>query len=68
LDSIAAQAVQDFEANRAHPSRKAFALAVKDRPWAVVLFRMLSDGHSLDDAKAIMRRQTTSTLERMVSP
>jgi hypothetical protein len=68
LDNIATQAVQDFEANRAHPSRKAFALAVKDRPWAVVLFRMLSDGHTLDDAKAIMRRQTTSTLERMVSP
>lgn len=67
LDSVAAQAVKDFYENRARPSRKEFALAIKDRPWATVLFRMLDhEAPTIDDVKAIMRRQTTAALERML--
>ncbi len=67
LDAVASQAVEDFYENRARPSRKEFALAIKDRPWAFVLFRMLDhDAPTIDDAKAIMRRQTTAALERML--
>lgn len=68
LDRIAAQCVTDFAENMPRPSRKEFALAVKDRPWSSVLFRMLTDGGTLDNAKAIMRRQSLSSLERMVMP
>lgn len=66
LDSIAAQAVKDFEENMPRATRKEFALAVKDRPWSSVLFRMLTDGHTVEDAKSIMRRQTLASLERLV--
>lgn len=66
LDSIAAQAATDFAENWPRASRKDFAMAVKDRPWSAVLFRMLTDGSTAGDAKAIMRRQSLASLERMV--
>lgn len=68
LNAIATQAVRDFADNANHASRKDFAIAVKDSPWSAVLFRMLSDGGTLDSAKAIMRRLSLAALERMVSP
>jgi hypothetical protein len=38
-------------------------------PFAAVMFRMLTDGASgVDAAKAIMRRQTLASLERLVYP
>lgn len=67
LDSIAVQAVKDFEENMPRASRKEFAMAVRDRPWSSVLFRMLTDGHTVEDAKTIMRRQTLASLERLVA-
>lgn len=67
LNAVAAQAVKDFYENRARPSRKEFALAIKDRPWAAILFRMLDhEAPTINDAKTIMRRQPTATLERML--
>jgi hypothetical protein len=67
LDGVAAQAVRDFYENRARPSRKDFALSIKDRPWAPVLFRMLDhDAPTVDDAKEIMRRQNAAALQRML--
>jgi hypothetical protein len=67
LDSIAEQAVKDFAANYPRPTRKEFALAIKDRPWSAVLFRLLDcDPPTVADAKAIMRRMTTAALERLI--
>jgi hypothetical protein len=67
LDRLADQALADFHANRHQPSRKDFALAIKDRPYSAVLFKLL--GHAspgLEDIKAIMRKLSTSALERML--
>ena len=67
LDLIAAQCVKDFEENIPRASRKEFAMAVKDRPWSSVLFRMLGEErHDIDTAKAIMRRGSLQSLERML--
>lgn len=67
LDLIAEQCVKDFEENMPRATRKEFAMAVKDRPWSSVLFRMLGEErHDLDTAKAIMRRGSLQSLERML--
>jgi len=67
LDLIAAQCVKDFEENMPRASRKEFAMAVKDRPWSSVLFRMLGEErHDVETAKAIMRRGSLQSLERML--
>lgn len=67
LDGIAAQAVMDYRENTPSASRKAFAIAVKDRPWSSVLFRMLDhQDPDVESAKAIMRRSTTASLEKML--
>jgi len=67
LDLIAEQCVKDFEENMPRASRKEFAMAVKDRPWSSVLFRMLGEErHDVETAKAIMRRGSLQSLERML--
>lgn len=67
LDNIADQAAQDYGENMPRASRKEFALAIKDRPWSSVLFKMLdSKRKDADAARSIMRRMTTAALERMV--
>lgn len=69
LDRIAEQAARDFAENLPRPTRKDFALAVKDLPWSAVLFRMLGDqAPGVESAKAIMRRMSLPALERMVLP
>lgn len=68
LDLIAEQCVKDFAENMPRASRKEFALAVKDRPWSSVLFKMLGEErHDVDTAKAIMRRGSLQSLERMLA-
>ncbi|HKP06809.1 MAG TPA: RNA ligase [Microbacterium sp.] len=68
LDLIAEQAVKDFAENMPRASRKEFALAIKDRPWSSVLFRMLGEERrDIETAKAIMRRQSLASLERMLA-
>jgi hypothetical protein len=65
LDGIAAQALEDFRKHSV-TVRKEFALAIKDLPHATVLFRMLENKDpTLDDVKAIMRRGTLASLERL---
>lgn len=67
LEDLAAQAVADFRRHRGLPDRKAFALAVRDLPWSSVLFRLLGQADpTVDDARAIMRRQSLAALERML--
>lgn len=67
LERIAQQCVRDFADNMPCASRKDFALAVKDRLWSSVLFRMLGEDRAdVETAKAIMRRLTTAALEMMV--
>lgn len=67
MQTAAARALADFEAHRGAPSRKEFALAVKDAPWAAVTFRLYGLGGSPDiaTAKAIMRETSVAALERI---
>jgi hypothetical protein len=59
--------VKDYAENMPRASRKEFAMAIKDRPWSSVLFKMLGEeSHDVDTAKAIMRRQSLQSLERML--
>jgi hypothetical protein len=65
LNTLVEQSAKQFEAFSCLPSRKEFALQVKDLPNSSVLFRMHSDGNS-KNAAGIMRRLTTAALERML--
>src|SRR4051812_17696364 len=69
LERVAEWCVKDFAENTPCADRKTFALAVKNRPWSAVLFRMLDQYVNQDDvatAKVIMRRLSTAVLERMM--
>ena len=66
LDLLAQSAVDLFSANYPQPTRKEFALRVKDSPVATVLFKMLDREPSLDTAKSILRNLGISALERML--
>jgi hypothetical protein len=67
LDSIAEQCVRDYRANMPRASRKDFALAIRDRRWSAVLFKMLGvETPDVDSAKKIMRESTTASLERLL--
>lgn len=67
LDAIADQCAKDFAENMPSATRKEFALAVKDRPWSAILFRMLGrESPGVDVAKAIMRDASLASLERML--
>ncbi len=66
LDLLAQRAVDLFSANYPQPTRKEFALRVKDSPVATVLFKMIDREPSLDTAKSILRNLGISALERML--
>lgn len=70
LDNWALMATMDYAKHSGAPTRKDFAMAVKDRPHSAVMFRMhdktVGDESPLDIAKAIMRKMTTQALERML--
>ena len=66
LDLLAQSAVDLFSANYPQPTRKEFALRVKDSPVATVLFKMIDREPSLDTAKSILRNLGISALERML--
>lgn len=66
LDQIAQSALDDFVANYPQPTRKAFAILVKDRPWAAVLFKLIDREPSLGTAKSIMRSLSVPALERLL--
>lgn len=66
LDQIAQSALDDFVAHYPQPTRKEFALLVKDRPWAAVLFKLIDREPSLSTAKSIMRSLSVSALERFL--
>jgi hypothetical protein len=69
LDRIGLAALSDFTVNFAAPSRKDFALAVKDAPWAGVTFALyknhLDNGGPLSAADVI-RKMSITPVERMV--
>jgi len=75
LKRIAEWCVKDFADHTPCADRKTFAMAVKHRPWASVLFKMLGDWQDgigvnhpdVEAAKAIMRKSTTAALERMLA-
>lgn len=68
LDSAAVSAVADYEFHRVLPTRKDFALAVKDRPWSAVTFKLYSISSPADvaESKKIMRSLSLAALERIV--
>jgi len=68
LDEVAARSVADYEAHRHLPTRKEFALAIKDFPHSGVIFKLLGaapEDRTVDGAKAIMRAGTLLGLERL---
>ncbi len=74
LQAIAISAAGDFAQHRGAPTRKEFAVAVKDACWAPVTFALFKalgpDGGNWDDlerdAQQIMRNMTTQAVERLV--
>jgi hypothetical protein len=70
LDDIARRAADEHdEAMCRSCDRKGYASMATRYPFSAVMFRMLTDGASgVDAAKAIMRRQTLASLERLVYP
>jgi hypothetical protein len=69
LESAALRALADYVANRRAPTRKDFAVAVKDAPWSAATFRLYTQGGSPDAAAArsIMRSLSTAALERIAA-
>lgn len=67
LDLFAESAMNDYVANKSAPSRKDFALAVKDRPWSALTFGLLAENEpSADAAKAKLRAMPTLSIEKML--
>lgn len=67
LDQAAARTLEILNAHRVLPTRKDFALAVKDLPEAAAVFLLYKEpSPTLDDAKRIMRGQSLAALERLV--
>lgn len=66
LEQIATAAVESVVANLNAPSRKDFAMAVKDKPWSSVAFKLYGKEPTLDEAKQVMRASTMQALERML--
>lgn len=67
LDVAAHDALNCFLKHRDLPTRKDFALAVKDLPWAPVAFLLhKAPEANLEHTKSIMRGLTTAALERLL--
>lgn len=66
LEVASLRALADFIENRRAPTRKDFALAVKDRPWSAATFRLYGvGGGDLAATKQIMRGLSLAALERI---
>lgn len=67
LDFASYAALLDYAKNRELPSRKDYALAVKDKPWSATAFKLYQEGtKTLEASKAITRGLSVSALERLV--
>lgn len=67
LDYAAYGALLDCARNKTAPTRKEFALAVKDAPWSATTFKLyMSPEQTLDAAKSITRGLSLAALERLV--
>jgi hypothetical protein len=67
LDKAAIAAYKDLRTHCSLPTRKDFALAVKDRPWSAVVFKLYGDAApSYEAAAGVLRSMPTVALERMV--
>jgi hypothetical protein len=67
LDNAAHAALACFYKHCTLPTRKDFALAVKEEPWAAAVFLLYKEAApTLDHAKTIMRGQSLAALERLL--
>jgi hypothetical protein len=67
LEAACQNALDDFEKNKILPTRKDFAMAVKDRPWSGITFKLLSERDpSLQAARRILRESSDSLSEKLV--
>ena len=70
LDGFAVKVVDDMVAHAAAATRKDFAMAIKDKPWASACFRLYTGdaGSMLSVAKAkeVLRAQSLASLERLL--
>lgn len=67
LDTIAVRAAYGAAiAMATTATRKEFALAIKDKPWSSVAFKLYGTTPSVNDAHRVMREATLPALERMI--
>lgn len=67
LDSFAVNVVDTLGANMGAPTRKDFAAAVKDLPWAAPCFKMYGDPFpTIAKATELLRAQSMASLERLL--
>lgn len=60
-------ALLDLSRNKSAPTRKDFAMAVKDAPWSATTFKLYqADKPTLETSKAITRALSLAALERLV--
>ncbi len=64
LEAVCTTAFEDYQNAKNLPTRKDFALAVKDKPWRSICFKLMdSQGTSVEDAKKILREGSDSLAE-----
>lgn len=66
LDRLAEKAAEGTAWASPAATRKDFALAVKNQPWASVAFKLYGNEVTPDAAKAVMRASSLAALERML--
>jgi len=70
LDDFAGKVIDDMIAHAAAPTRKDFAMAIKDRPWSATCFRLYTGDAgsrvSVAKAKEVLRAQSLASLERLL--
>ncbi len=67
LDAAATMAFLRYRAFQSLPTRKEFAMAVKDSPVAATIFMLYNEAEpTLEQAKTIMRGQSLAYLERVM--
>jgi RNA ligase len=70
IDSAITSAYRLWQQNAAAPTRKDFALAVKDSPGSSIAFKLVALGRPalLDDATAVVRAMTVPAIQRLIDP
>lgn len=67
LEQAAINAFNDYVAHREAPTRKDFAMAIKDKPWSAICFKLIgASDPTHETAKAVLRNLSVSACERLI--